>query len=666
MVRMARAGRAQRSSSVLLLLLSTGLLVPWGELQAQEDPFFLDGLVVTSSPTPRPHRAVAAHVTVLEGPELEARGLTRVSEALRGVPGLSVVQNGSYGAQTSLFTRGGESDYTLVLVDGVQVNQPGGAFDYASLSLEGVERIEVVRGGGSALYGSDAVSGVVNIITATGGTGAGVQASGLVRAGSFGRLDLGADVRGGGERAAYSFHLLRTATDGILAFNNRHENTVLRGAVRLTPDDATTARVNLRVGDREYHYPTDGSGNVVDENAFTYGDENTVGLTLERRLTDAFSLEALVAHHQTDGGTDDQPDGPADTLGSYAFTSLDHMRRTSLDLRSHLVLGPALATAGFESEAQLQRSFTESQSSFGSSSGRSRYERTNRAGYVHLAAQGRAWGLTAGGRVDDNERYGTFTSWQVGGTWQPSPSLGVRATASRSVKEPTFFETFATGFARGNPDLDPERARSWEVGLDAELPVSGMHLRTTWFDQRMDDLIQYTGTPPNPDGPNYFNLASASSRGLETTLELRRGPVRLDGSWTWLDTEVLDPGADEGPGAAFVEGEALLRRPATTWSLGAGWAPTPALRLAADLQGVGERADRDFSTFPAERVDLDSYLLLGAGVQWTARAAEGGSAGLRLGLRGRNLLDASYREVVGFAAPGRALEISAELLLGGR
>ena len=268
--------------------------------------------------------------------------------------------------------------------------------------------------------------------------------------------------------------------------------------------------------------------------------------------------------------------------------------------------------------------------------------------------------------MDDNERYGTFTSWQLGGTWQPSPSLGIRATSSRSVKEPTFFETFATGFARGNPDLDPERARSWEVGLDAELPVPGMRLRTTWFDQRMDDLIQYTGTPPDPNGPNYFNLASARARGLETTLELRRGPVRMDGSWTWLDTEVLDPGADEGPGAAFVEGEALLRRPSATWSLGAGWALSPALRFVADLQGVGQRADRDFSTFPADRVDLASYLLLGAGVQWTARAADGRSTGLRVGLRGRNLLDESYREVVGFPAPGRALEVSAELLLGER
>ena len=102
--------------------------------------------MVTASPTARPQSAVARYVTVLDGQALRARGVVRVADALREVPGLTVVQGGSFGAATSVFMRGGESDYVLVLVDGVQVNQPGGAFDFSGLTLDNVERIEVVRG----------------------------------------------------------------------------------------------------------------------------------------------------------------------------------------------------------------------------------------------------------------------------------------------------------------------------------------------------------------------------------------------------------------------------------------------------------------------------------------------------------------------------------------
>ncbi|SVB27754.1 uncharacterized protein METZ01_LOCUS180608, partial [marine metagenome] len=137
-------------------------------VSAQEDALPLDGLVVTASPTPRAIEGVANHVSILSGEDLRASGINHVGEALRNVAGLHVIRNGSIGSVTSLFLRGGESDYTLVLVDGMQVNQPGGGFDFASLTTDNVERIEIVRGPGSALYGSDAMAGVVHIITRAG------------------------------------------------------------------------------------------------------------------------------------------------------------------------------------------------------------------------------------------------------------------------------------------------------------------------------------------------------------------------------------------------------------------------------------------------------------------------------------------------------------------
>ncbi|HKK07367.1 MAG TPA: TonB-dependent receptor plug domain-containing protein, partial [Gemmatimonadota bacterium] len=123
-------------------------------------------------------------MTVLDGSSLRAHGFIRVQEALRQVPGVDVVQGGSPGASTSLFLRGGESNYTLVLLDGVPLNQPGGSVDLSSLTLDDVERIEVVRGPASALYGSDAVTGVIQIITNAGGGPIRFQAGG--RGGSYG------------------------------------------------------------------------------------------------------------------------------------------------------------------------------------------------------------------------------------------------------------------------------------------------------------------------------------------------------------------------------------------------------------------------------------------------------------------------------------------------
>lgn len=126
-------------------------------------------VVVTATSTPIALDRVPASVTVLDGAALRAEGITHVADALRQVPGMAVVQSGSFGAPTSLFTRGAQSNYTKVLIDGVPVNDPGGALDLGLLTLDDVERIEIVRGPTSVLYGSDAVAGVVQIFTRHGG-----------------------------------------------------------------------------------------------------------------------------------------------------------------------------------------------------------------------------------------------------------------------------------------------------------------------------------------------------------------------------------------------------------------------------------------------------------------------------------------------------------------
>ena len=155
------------------LMVAAALPVAPSALRAQEvrDTASLPEIVVTATRYPIAPDSVASTVTVLRGDDLRAEGIRFVGDALRQVPGAHVVQGGPYGAATSLFVRGGESDYVKVLVDGVPVNQPGGFYDFASLTTDNVERIEVLRVTGSVLYGSDAIAGVIQIVTRQGDHG---------------------------------------------------------------------------------------------------------------------------------------------------------------------------------------------------------------------------------------------------------------------------------------------------------------------------------------------------------------------------------------------------------------------------------------------------------------------------------------------------------------
>jgi len=623
---------------------------------AQDRPIRLEGLVVTASPTPRPAQAVARSVTVLDGRELRARGLTRVADALRDVAGLSVVEGGSFGAVTSVFLRGGESDYVQVLVDGVQVNQPGGSFDFAGLTLTNVERIEVLRGPASSLYGSDAVSGVIQILTRT---GRGAPAASLtLRAGSYARREASATLSGGGPGLGWSFGVNHLETAGVLPFNNAHRNTALTGSVRIAPDARTGASVSFRLADRRFSFPTDGAGDPVDRNSFTFGDEASLAVTGSRRLGDRLEIRAGLTLARTEGGTDDQPDSPGDTLGFYGFTSLDHVQRATADVRGNWTVGPAVATVGLEVEGQRQRSFSESASQWGVTPGRSEYARGNRAGFAHVTGSRGTVSYGLGGRLEDNERFGRSGSWNAEAGWRVAPATRLRASAGSALKEPTFYENFATGYVRGNPDLAPERARSWDVGVEQSVFGGRGTLRVTWFSQVFRDLVEYTSTPPGPTDPNFLNVARSRSRGLEVAAEARLGASTLAGDWTWLDTRVLDAGPEADGGADFVAGGRLLRRPVHAGNVHVRL-PLGPVAVRSDVRVVGRREDRDFSVYPADRVSLPLYTTVNVGMET--------SLGIRLTvtLRGENLLDARYEEVLGYRAPGRGLYLGAGVTLGG-
>lgn len=633
-----------------------------GEVRPVED------LVVTAHRIPLPREALTASVTVLDRREIERSGAQHVGDLLRSVAGASVVQTGSRGGTTSLFLRGGESDYVQVLVDGVPVNQPGGSFDFSTLTTDNVERIEIVRGPTSVLYGSSAISGVVQVFTRDGEGPARITAA--VRGGSRGTLDWDASAGGEAGPVSWSASLSRFATDGLRDLDNHFANTVgsLRLALAGAPGtEGTEASLSVRWSDHEAHTPTDAAGRPVDENQFGFGERWVTALDVGRFLTDRLEARVQLRRHELDAGFDDAPDGPADTTGFFAFQSESEMVRRSVDARLNYHLpGPTVLTAGAALEEESEESSNRSRSGFGTSEGSLEAERDNTGWYAQAVTRLEdAVSLSVGFRADDNQQFGLFETWRIGAAWDPAPHTRIRASWGTAFKEPTFLENFSTGFVTGNPDLDPETSESREVGIEQSLADGALVLEAVWFDQSFEDLIQFTAAPPEPGGPSFFNVARAAARGLELTAALRSGgSLRADVSWSHVDSEVEEAGFASGPDASFVEGEPLLRRPAHRVSATAAWAPGDGRSVRLEAGWVGERDDRDFTTSPPRRIALDDYLRVGLAARWPVLEGRAGGPSLVPTLRVDNLLDAGYQEVFNYPARGRSVFVGAEATLG--
>lgn len=630
---------------LVVLAAATGTgVVPTARSQEPADTTVLAPVVVTATRIPTRRSALNATVTVLRGEDLRAQGIRMVTDALRDVAGMHVVQGGSYGSLTSVFVRGGESDYVKVLVDGVPLNEPGGAINLADLTTDNVERIEIVRGPTSVVYGSDAVSGVIQVFTRRGRGPLRAEAS--LRGGSFGSLEADLAVDGGNDVVSYSLGVSRSATDGIHPFNSSYDNLVVSGALRVTPDVRTDVDLALRYGDSEYHVPTDFTGALADSNAFQHRDGIAASLDAGRFLSDNVEGRILLAVTENDGGFDDQPDGPAETLG---FTSLQSVSRRSVDARVNwYATASEVVTLGAEYERERGTSVSESFSGSGTSSDTLEAGRKNLGLYGQLqAAPLDGLAFTLGARLDENNQFGTFFTYRAGATYGWRFGMRVRASLGSAFKEPTFYENFDSPFAKGNPNLDPERALSWELGVEQEIWSARVVLGASYFHQQFRDLIQfirYDAVAPAPDAPNYFNLAAADAAGLE--ILVRTEPLQgltVGASYTYLHTEVIDAGADSGAG--FVEGERLLRRPTHALSADASYRVQDRGFASLRLTYVGERDDRDFATFTP--VTLPWYVTLDLAAEATVWR------GLAATLRVENLFGEQYQEVFGFAAPGR-------------
>ncbi len=627
--------------------------------QETSDTFHVREVVVTATRFPQALGTIPAAVTVIHSTEFNRLGLRNAADVLRTVSGAAVVQGGSYGALSSLFLRGGESDYVQVLLDGVQINSPGELFDFSALSLENVERVEVVKGPASVLYGSDAVAGVIQLfsrsdagrarthITALAGRG---ERVGATADGNFGSLDLRADLSGRSRAFNYALGISHFDTDGALAYNNEHRLT--SGSARFgwayaKGDVALSGRVSRNL----FHYPTDGSGNLVDANQFHDADAFAVGLDAGHRFTPRTELRAQLSWNRNQDHIDDLPDGPADTLGFFGFLSDEDFQRRSLDVRINQAFGNTMLTVGGEVEDQSRAGTSISSSQFGPFESSADNERSNQAAYLQLVSNLGRTTFHGGLRLDHNDPFGDYFTYRAGASLNATRSLRVRGSIGTGFKEPRFFEQYSEGFgSKGNRRLEPEQSRNAEIGAD--FSVRNFTIGATAFDQTFRDLIQYTFAPVTADSVNYTNVGEVSVRGVELEAQLDRGVLSLRASTTWLDTEVTDAGDGNDP--LYAQGERLIRRPRQTASLSASYGAAYSAGIV--LTYVGEREDLYYDdNFTPQRVELPSF------VKIDVNGRTPSYRGLRGVLKVENLLDEEYEEIRNFPARGRIIFLGLSL-----
>ncbi len=629
--------------------------------QASTDTVALSPVVVTAERVPTGAALSTAATTLLSGAELRARGVVTLLDALRTVPGIALAQLSGPGSQSSLFVRGGNSNFTKVLVDGVPVNAPGGALDISTLTTDNIDRIEIVRGPASVQYGSDAMTGVVQVFTR--------HEPGTSIAARAGDRDAQYDVVAGSAHGAQLNGPTRVTAslgggvhrgDGFLPFNNQYRNATANALLSAAGarGDATLAAT---IGDSRYHYPTTSGGTPTDSNAYTGANRLTFAANGTWRATSRLSARAQLARADSRSISDDRQDSAGDTTGYY---SRSHGRaiRENADLQLVAALPAAMTViAGGAVEGQRMQSRGWSRfATFDLPSTESDETRTNRAVYAQLSgAHALATGdvglrreRLANGRFVNTGRLGVATT--------PFAGTIIRASLGTGFKEPAFEEVFSGPFSVGARDLRPERTRSREIGAEARLPGGLLTLGLTAFDQRFADLVQYriVDHAAEPDTPDYYNIVAARSRGWE--FEGRSaplGPVTLHGSYTFLHTEVTDAG--NGGFGAVENGKPLLRRPRRSAVVDARYQSRRAT-LSTVVNRIGARDDYSFG-FPGERVRLSAYTLVEAAAEVPVVSAGGSRWSAALTARAENLTNRAYQNVHGFRTPGRVVFVGIRL-----
>lgn len=630
-----------------------------------------ESMVVSAAHTDLPLSEAASTITVISGAEVATRQLRAVGEALRFVPGLSVAQNGGFGNLTSLFTRGGESDFTLVLIDGMRANAFGGGLDLAQVPLVDIERVEVVRGPQSSVFGADAIGGVVQIVTTQRQRNRGEV---TLEGGSLGTVRLRAGA--GGSSRGFSYHaaMEHARSDGFTG-------TAPATGTTVTNDDGLATHVGLGAGWRaaggaavtgsaQFSETGRGFPGPFGSNPIgVYGGIDTVSRSdNSRRQVGVEWAQPWGASGRLRQRTHVAVADFDSTYLSPYGTSIAGSRRMSVRSQTDAVLSPK---AGVSAGIDLQRERADSTYVTGLTGDTVPVNRWL-GGYfaeARLAPTNR-WSVAGGVRVEQISRDALQADPFA---FQPRPAFAqttvtsvnprisaallargagtptttrLHASAGTGIRPPDAFEIAFTD----NPGLKPERSRSVDAGIQQTFARGALAAEATVFVNSYDDLIIAVGRSfQNASRYRTDNISNARARGLELALTAR--PVSRIGvraAYTLLDTKILSvDGAEGRVPSPYNVGEALIRRPRHQGSVSTTFTDR---RVTAFLDAVIRGQVRDVEpTYGAFGgvFTADGYGSVNAGA--TVRVAR------MLDIFGRveNIGGRRFEEAFGFPSPGR-------------
>jgi vitamin B12 transporter len=570
-----------------------------------------DQIVVTASALPESVESTPAAVTVITKDDIDKREARDVAEVLREVPGISVSRTGSPGKITSVFMRGASSKQTLVLWNGVEINDPYfSGYNWGQLSTVGVERIEVARGPFSSLYGADAVGGVVNIITTGGRDRTDVDVS----AGSRGLFNALASVSQTFGDANFHAALEHRQDDGFAPNDDDRENSVVAG-LTYAASKSLSLGLTGRYANYDLGVPTNANSTFT---AFVptlhhreSGNEWQLAAPVTAELGRVHATLRLAENHR-----DDHNEDPDD--GTFGDTT-SARRTVHLDLHTETAVGTLVA--GGEAE----RAEARNKDSFGLDL--DTHHRSSNAlfledRYSHEAMNGRLE-LAAGVRRDSYTTFGSEVSPRLAASWSRNGNK-FRAAYGQAFRAPQIGELYLPFF--GNPDLHAERSRTTEIGYDHYFG-NDANISITAFRAHFRDLIVYDLVA------NHFsNIGVANSRGIELSAADRRGPFSAALSYTYLH-------AVEEP-----SGLQLARRPKHSGSLSLGYDHGPSTTQLV-IARVGSRPDVT-DLFPFGNVTNRAYTVADLTVRWTAGK-------IAPYAKIENLTNTKYQEVFGYPSPTR-------------
>lgn len=619
------------------LLASAAIMLTAPSVVAAQNVQLLPEVVVSASRVPLPSAEVGSAVTVITGEELRQKQTRIVSDVLREIPGVAVSRNGPTGSFSQVRIRGAEANHTLVLLDGVEVNDPSGAseFDFSTLLADDIERIEVLRGPQSALYGSEAIGGVINIITRKGEGPATVRTR--AETGAFGTVGGGLNVSSGElGQFDYALGLSALRTDGVSSAperqgnseNDGYENLTGRAKIGWQPTEYLEFELFGQASSSEVESDPQpavaGVIRVVDGDVVTSSQQKFGRAQAKLFMFDG-DWEQIIAA----GYAEDNQD--TFTNGAKNFVAVGEKARMSYQSNFFLET-PEYAQAShvFTFLAEREYEAQTTRSAFGDSD----LDIVNHGfvGEYRLGLFDRLF-LSGSARYDDNDIFDDATTLRATASYAVlETDTRLHGSIGEGVKNPTLFELFGFGpnFVP-NPNLEPESSIGWDVGIEQTFFGGRALVDVTYFENRIQDLIQGAGN-------TAVNLAGTSKiRGIETTLRAAVTPTTVvSAQFTYQD-------------AKDAAGAPLIRRPDVTASFNINQsflADRASIDIGIDYHG--DQKDLQFSNFFAnqQQVTLDAYTLVNVGASYVL------SDSVEVFGRVENLLDEQYEDVFGFDNPG--------------